>query len=308
MDRVSDVVRKVFPNSKLLDISNLYGGRVNPIYNLKITNPKMELVMKTTNRPGIEMDSRFRKEEYVINLIRNNTDVPVSKVYTWDNSKEILPFEYMILSKLDGSNLRSIYRNLEVDEKLKLCEKAGEYLAKIHSIKLESFGSVMGSPVKTLKDDYYKFLRDNFRKTLSGIPEIDRIKEDVMDFVESNEYLLDVDVEPCLAHNDYHFGNIMASEQGITGIIDFEASKAGHNEQDLIIPKWWIFQEYDESELPFFEGYEKYGSVSIDFDKRIRLYELRTAVDILMATVKLHIGNVDERVKEYSSKIEKIIK
>lgn len=308
IDRTSNAVEKYFPNSSLVDVSELYGGLVNPIYNLKITNPEMELIMKTTNMPGIEIDSRFRKEKYVIDLIRKNTDVPVPNIYAWDNSREILPFEYMILSKLDGSNMNDIYESFKLDERSFIAEKMGEYLAKIHSIKFEWFGSLMGSSITTVKDDYFKFLNDNFRGTLSGIPEIEEIKDDIMTFVEDNTHLLNIDVTPSLIHNDYHLGNVMGYETKITGIIDFEASKAGHNEQDLIIPKWWIFEKCRGAESPFFEGYKKYGNFNNDFDKRTKLYELRTAVDILMATVKFRIGDVNEKIKEYSSKIDEIIK
>ena len=237
-------------------VKEYLGGHINRIYEV---NGKF--ILKVYNE-----DWKAEKEKYIYSLIREKTDVPVPIVLATDSGKRIIKSTYSIFSKIEGK---------QITKDSKLIKKAGEYLAKIHSVKFPNYGWIVKDKVKPGFSSWRNFFWYDVNEKLEKLRKVGVIKSaenDIKECFRHYDYLLKVGDKPCLLHKDYHGSHIFTKGNEITGIIDVEWSIAGHNENDFTKAFLWMLNE--KTKKIFLEGYRKYGTLSQDFNKRMMLYEL----------------------------------
>jgi len=210
---------------------------------------------------------KIRKEEYLYNLIRKKTDVPIPKVIKAGR-------DYLLMTKIRG-------RELDVSNEA-LVKKAGEYLAKIHSIKFPSYGWIIRDKIKPKFKNWIDFVKYDMDLKFKNIPKKDEWLKDVIKHIlKEHRSLFNVKDGPCLLHKDYHSSHILVDKGKISGIIDIEWAMAGHNEMDLVKSLLWMFEDKPKLEKVFLEGYKKYGHVSKEFGDRRKIYNLLVLVSAL---------------------------
>ncbi|MBU0628651.1 MAG: aminoglycoside phosphotransferase family protein [Nanoarchaeota archaeon] len=259
--RWGGIISRIFPGDSLISIKRFSKGVINNTYDVKLKKRNVVLRVYPTDLWKVE------KEEYLYGLIRNKTDVPVPEVIAKGN-------DYIVLSRIIG-------KSISVDNKL-LVEKAGELLAKLHSIKFPYYGWIIKSKINPKFEKWGDFVLYDLNLKLGKMPfKHNELKDRVKKIIASNKYLLDVETEPCLLHKDYHSSHILASGGKINGIIDLEWAMAGHNELDLVKSCMWMFDKKPEMEKLFFKGYKKYGNISKEFKNRRKLYKIITSLSSL---------------------------
>lgn len=299
---IHKAISKAFPHSKISKIKKLKKGMINKNYEISIKNPERNLILRIYPKD----EWKAKKEEFIYNLISRKTNIPVPKIYLADVSKKILPKAFILYSKIEGENLDIYYKKTK---NKKIIEKAGEFLAKIHSIKFPCYGWVMGNGIEPRFSRWSDFLSYDIDEKLNKMSKIKKVPKNmiykIIDYFNENKNLLEIKKEPCLLHKDYHFSHIFVKENKISGIIDMEWATAGHNELDLAKSKWFMFERFPEIEGYFFDGYKKYGNISKKFEKREEIYILILLVGLISLSYEIkNMRWLDYNIK----KINEILK
>lgn len=259
--KAETAIRKVFPNSSISAIKKFKKGLVNESYSISISGPKKELVLRIYPKEGWKVE----KEAYLYNLIKRKTDVPVPSVYNIDTSKSIISKPYALLSRIEGK---------ELPLSKSLVKEAGSYLAKLHSIKFDSFGWIINNQIKPKFKTWPDFVSYDLNYKIKRTTMPGQLAGKIKKYVKTNQFLLDIKTKPCLLHKDYHRSHILVKGGRISGIIDFEWSIAGHNELDIVKSLLWMFNKSRKLEKIFLDGYKRYGAISNEFSERRELYKL----------------------------------
>lgn len=299
---VQKAVRRIYGAAKVKDVTDL-SGRINLVYRVDISNPSMSMVLKLNAFP--EYDWRLEKERYVTELINEHTDISVPFIYLVDNSKEIFPAQYTLMSRIDGENLKSLLPKIDSDERGKLVEEAGECLGKINSINFQKFGSIRGKGVIDGVDSFEDHFHKSFEKTISRLSktiEIRGLVDNAKEFLEKNIQLAQIPVEPCLVHYDYTPENIIIRNREVSGILDFEACRASHNELDFVQVENTIFDLYPEIKRQFLDGYQKHSLISAEFERRQKLYKIQFYLNLVFFERDPNLK------REYTRKVREILR
>ena len=248
MDKVRKLIKKEFKGSPC---KRLGKGCINISYEVE------DSIFRFFPRDGW----KAKKEKYLYSLIKRKTSLPIPKVHKVGK-------DYIILSKIKG-------KGISLKNK-KLIEKAGEYLAKLHKIKFNQFGWIIGDKIKPSFSRWADFLEYDLKHKIDKADKIipKELLCKISVYFDKNKKLLNINSKPCLLHKDYHSSHIIANKGEINGIIDFEWAIAGHNEMDLAKSCLWMFYKDKKFEKIFLNGYKKHNKISKDFAKRRRVYEL----------------------------------
>ena len=286
-EAVVAAVRKHFPTSSVKSVSRYEKGIMNATYKVEMSSPANLVVYRSYSREGW----KAAKEQYLYTLIRDRTTVPVPEVLARGK-------DYSILSHVAGSEL-------DVTDS-EMVFAAGQMLAKIHSLRMPSFGWIVGSGIEPSFPDWESFVRFDTEHKLSKLPhsvEHEEITEKVMELLDESSDLLVLDVTPCLVHKDYHASHILVSGGKIAGVIDVEWAIAGHHELDLVKSCEWMFTS-SEMEDVFLEGYRTVGSISDAYADRKKLYRI---LILLSSLVISYDCNNAERCHENRDRLQKLL-
>ncbi len=252
--KVGGFINRICPNSRVSSIKRFRKGLINETYSLKVDDKSLVL------RIYPQDFWKIKKEKHLYELIRKKTDVPVPEVIKTGRN-------YILMSKVEGKELSIKNKDL--------VRRAGELLAKIHSIKFPYYGWVINKRIKPKYRKWSDFINYDIKLKSRKIPaKYDQLKKRVKRIIENNRNLLNIKSKPCLLHKDYHSSHIIADKHKINGIIDIEWAMSGHNEFEVAKTCIWMFDKKPELEKIFLDGYRKYGSLSKDFIKRKKLYKL----------------------------------
>ena len=224
--------------------------------------------------------------------------VPVPRVLLVDRSKHIVSFEYYLMEKLPGSMLR--FTPLSGSQREGLYRVLGSTLARIHSIRLPAFGWLLEEGVSRRKDrfvdplsswkdtfiEWYETITHDlgtYENATYGSLDKDSFLEltaRIGRVLEREAYLLE-DAEPVLLHNDYTLRNVLVMDDPwrVTGVLDVEFARSGHNELELAGLDHFLCDSddilaYSEHAHAFLEGYAAQNRLSERFEDRRPLYLL----------------------------------
>lgn len=252
--KVGGVIERIYPNSRIKYIRKFKKGLINETYETKINDKALVLRIYPKDF------WKIKKEKYLYNLIRKKTNVPVPKIIKTGRN-------YLLMSKIEG-------KELKIKDK-SLIKKAGELLAKIHSIKFPYYGWIISNEIKPKFKNWLDFINYDIELKFRKIPDsYSNLKNDIKDIINKNKSLLTIKTKPCLLHKDYHASHIIINNKRINGIIDIEWAISGHNEFDITKSCLWMFDKKPELEKIFLEGYKRYGRISREFNKRKGLYKI----------------------------------
>jgi fructosamine-3-kinase len=292
-----EIIKKYDPHLEILSSSKITSGNINLMYEIETNIEKIILRIIPNENEAYKID----KETYVYSIIGKYTDLPVPKILFVDKSKKTIPFSYYLMSKLPGKMLR--FARLTREERLNLYEKLGAELAKIHQITFKKSGWIYKNKISKSKNCYSKPLKDwksVFLDSYNGIKEklnktknknygkIDKFSfinlfPEIEKILKENIKLVDIHIKPVLIHNDFTLRNILATKINnnwkITGIIDVEFSRTGHNEFELACLDHFLYDKknilrYSDFGMAFLKGYKRKIKLSNEFERRKYLYLL----------------------------------
>lgn len=266
-----------FPSSDIIRISPFTSGNINKMYEVKLK--KRNIILRIYNEAW-----KAKKEALIYKKIKDKLNLPVPEVYYYDDSCTMLPKAFSLLSKLPGYPITYSYRKYH---NLKLFEKAGASLAKIHTIKYAKFGWILGDEIKPSFKKWSDFVEYDLYQKIEKQKEIQELRKKIENYLSDNENLLKIAQKPCMLHKDYHGSHILTDAHNITGILDMEWAIAGHNENDFIKMELWTIGDNKKIKQTFFKGYKEWGNISEDYEKRKRIYELWHYVNMVNISSEL---------------------
>ena len=329
--KIKKILKKFDDNLRLINYSKLTSGNINPMYEIQTNQQTIILRIIPKRYEHYKID----KETYVYSLIGEKTNLPVPNILFIDKSKKIIPFKYYLMTKLNGRMLR--FTKLPKKERLELYEQLGKDLAEIHKITFSKIGWIYGDKISRYETKYSEPLKnwkevflESYNKIKQGLikaknkkygkldkfsfidlfPKIDRI-------LHENSNLIDIKIKPVLIHNDFTLRNILAVKENknwkVTGILDVEFSKTGHNELEVACLDHFLYDKrnilkYSDCGLAFLKGYKSKIKLSKEFEKRKYLYLLVSFLSFVEFDAFDMLISSEEDVKFLYYSIMKIIK
>jgi len=312
-DKIIKIIKKEF-DAKIIEIKKITEGYSHYMYDVKINKSPFQIIIRFLNNK--EKGVNLGKEKYVSDLMRSK-NIPVPKIYSF-NEKE----DYMVLEKLSGIQLDTIWDSLSQKEKIQITKEIGKMLSKIHSIKLEAFGYIQDKgkidsdiafKFKTIKEPlkYSPRLRGLLKGYLIDLNRLISYKylpkeffSHYIKFICNNLDILDYNKKPVLAHGDYMTGHLFVQKQNIkykiVGLIDFELSTASAPVDDFIKLHRQGFFNNPNIKKALKEGYGEINEKAVEI--------LRIMRDISFAQVNFESGNKelgDKIIRESWEKIKK---
>ena len=156
------IIKKIFKSHGFEDVKSI--SYIDTGYNPCIIVNDKYVIRMNIRKSNI---SHFKKEYLVMNWLKK-LSIPVPKVLVIDDTKKLVRYPYIIMNKLEGTEVNSGWNLLTLKEKQKIAFDAGVYLTKIHSIKFKKFGDIKRD---TLGDctSWYDYLIATLKNQLKKI-------------------------------------------------------------------------------------------------------------------------------------------
>lgn len=269
-DSIGQVVFEA-TKSSIKSIEKIVEGEVNEVYDV-LTQDNKKVIVRISRRKA----PSFETEQKYVNKVRK-LGVPAPNILLVKRVSENLTF--CVEEKIDGKTFRDIENSISKPEKRKIILLAGNILSKIHSIKVDKFG--------TLSHDSYsswtKVIREVERNPKNPLQYKDEsVNQKNVDrgikIILDNLPLFEIKI-PQLLHSDYGTKHWLVNKGQITGILDFEGVKGGDPLYDF---GWVDFFQGDNVDIKLLlEGYENRDNIKDNFDFKIKLYKLVLSLRIL---------------------------
>lgn len=228
--------------------------------------------------------SRFESEAIAYQRLAGS-GVPVPEVVALDLSKEIVPYDYLITSKLPGTPVVDSWADLTGAQKTNVAREAGAYLAAIHATAFDHIGKLRQMHWGGF-DTWYAYVQDYTRRYIALALERAVFTTETAARIEAVlaklRPLLERITQGFLVHSDYHFENILQQEGQVTGIIDFEWAYSGDPSSDFAAQFRWE-QMCPGSTDPLLAGYTSQRPLDPDHETRRHLYTLLLHVETVAA-------------------------
>lgn len=311
----------IYPEAK--DAKELKSGYTHFTFEVKTeTYPESVIV-----RFGNNSEDKFCLEKEIITMkLLQENGIQVPRVILYDKSKQKVPFEFAILSKIPGQDLSEIWKSLPKKEQSQIAYEMGKVLGKIHQIKFDTAGYItpkgldalkfdlkkVGEPIKTnpiVKKVLSETLHDLGYLASTGYLTENQLKN-IFNFVIKSKDLAYTSEKPSLIHGDFEYRNIRVKKinnrWAITGILDFELSSAHAREYDFIKLHRTDFLTIPHIRESLLNGYQKYQKIGDNFDEKVKYF--RFGRDMGFAYVLLESGDKQTAEKVLKSIEERITK
>ena len=206
-----------------------HGGASGAIYFVTTTSDG-DLVVKVYPR---EPWWRMAKEFYVAGLMAGGGGIRSPRFLLADDSYQLLPFRYAVMTRLAGESLALCERQMDEGQIVDIWSQAGAQLRRIHDIPMEAFGYIADGRLTLRSGANRDYMDGAWRRKLAQFRELggeEALAGAMEDKWSARHGLLDQCVEPKLCHYDFHPGNLLAARDGevwrLSGVLDFEDSLA----------------------------------------------------------------------------------
>lgn len=306
IEKIQTIIRKVFPGAEV-ESYQLRASFTSLNYDLRLSNPQMELTLKVYLRPTEKREPW--KETYILKRVAEETGVPVPQVLLFDDSGQLLDTPYALHTHLPGYSLSTALPEMAEEDIEVVGYEMGRYLARLHVMSGERYGDYfVEDPLVSHRERDYTLARvDSWLKECEDNHLIQpNLIEALRQTFERADFL---DQEkPCLVHGDYHEGNVNV-ERGavsyhVTGVSGFEYSQAWSREWDMVKLLGHIFDRYPILQDGFLDGYTESVELSERFWDRLRLYQL--AMYVFQIQYGHYIGDTD-LTRDYQERLPRLL-
>lgn len=258
-------------NKKVVTTSELSDGWANTAYSITL-NDGDTVILKVAPIKGTKMmryeQNIMRAEVETLRLVEQ-ADLPVPKVFVYDDSCTLIGSEYFLMERLQGNPFNKIKDSLSTHEVHAIQKKLGSYSRSINKIKGKHYG-YYANPASwrsTWSEAFEQMIMDVLADGKDAEVKLPVTYRELEENIRLNLDCLSIVEEPSLVHWDLWDGNIFIGEdRQISGIIDFERALWG----DPLMEHY--FSHFGRSDA-FEEGYGVTISTPNQL-KRRALYDL----------------------------------
>ncbi|NNE97147.1 MAG: phosphotransferase [Acidimicrobiales bacterium] len=249
----------------------LEGAMVNTVLLLEFDRPPYSAVVKLHG--GFDP---FALEAKALRFLGSETECPVPAVYLYDDSRQFVPFAFLLLEQVPGVCLKKL--ELEPLVRADIDAQLAQVLAELHGHTRESFGAVD----EPLEARSWSTIFGSRLTEWRAHPEVDRrLAPMVLSTVDAAigaipELLRDAGT-PTLVHGDVWDGNLMVQRQDtgrylLSGLLDPAVQFA---DVELELAYLQVFNNANEA---FFSAYNEQRELRPGYEQRRLAYWLHTAL------------------------------
>ena len=266
----------------LVKIEKVQAGVVGQ--NVFLTSEKGDYVLR--GRPFY--DEQFDIEKFVVETLREKTNITTAYPYMIDNDTDIFGFKYAVMPRLTGiqtMNGGTVILDLSKNERLKIARAMAEALAEMHKLKYEPENQPNGTNPFPFAFEYKS--AEAYAESIIGgltneIETLIDIKSGDVKFIKElvgkyKDALL-VPFEPCFIMGDFKEDNVLFSNDNgnwkVCAVFDFAMSHFDDCERDLSRLCAMYAEEDKELAKEFINTYIKLNPPRERFFERLKLYSL----------------------------------
>jgi len=183
--------------------------------------------------------------------------VPVAQTIILDRSQRVVPFEYAIQTRLPGRRLTQVWQDLDDRGRNRILDQLVDILQALGEVKFERFGALIEG---LAAPDWASDREYDLQRLLAEAKKhrgLDReLLMDIWAYFQSHRHALE-GAEAVLVHGDFHFDNLLAEGDRITGVVDWEFARAAPPDMELDqllrflrMPKRFVAEELEGTVSP----------------------------------------------------------
>lgn len=219
--------------------------------------------------------AKFRNERTAYDLLAPSP-LPVPTVVALDESRKIVPYDFIIVTRLPGRSVAQSRRQLDGIQVHNLAHEAGRCLALLHEFTFGTFGKLRALQDRPFASwcDYFADYAQRYMSAAQKHELIDdTIRYRLEEILLQAHDLLAAVTPGVFVHSDFHYENMLQEQGRLTGLLDFEWAISGDASADFtnadtreeMIPG---------SETAFLEGYLALRPLNQGHRSRVDLYRL----------------------------------
>lgn len=280
-DNVIKKIAKESTGKELVSKQRIIAGEANEVYDLTLDNDKHVILrISTSGHPN------FLQEKWALEKVKK-LGVPVPEILlikflTIEGKEKSL----CLMEKVEGEPLERgniDFDKLDVNLRKNLINQAGEILTKIHSIKTEGFGWIIGKGKAEFRTS--DELIDNLVNKQDEVEKMANEEGIDQAHIESAYKIIksfrDVysKVSPRLNHGDYSHKHFMVKDNKITCILDWGGVRSDTPIYDFANWDYW-FGEYIPTDW-LKKGYTDKSLFDKGYDDSLHMWRLFKGLEIL---------------------------
>jgi aminoglycoside phosphotransferase (APT) family kinase protein len=274
--QAQSIVDRIAPGRVLARLSEFQRGEISAVYEIALSDGPPAFVLKVYPE---SMHWKMQKEVTVARLMEGKLGVPIPRIVLVDDTRSLLDLSFLVMTRLEGSNLLEQEQALEPSEVSAVYAQMGRALREIHDIAMESFGYIGSHGVVTPFASNRAYMGSQFDRKLGGLAEYgapDALTAALHGFVERHAPLLDQCAHSSLCHYDFHTGNLLVERRNgavaLSGILDLENAIAGDPLMDVAKTLSYSVRGDRAKKAGLLAGY---GAIERrDWQETLALYEL----------------------------------
>ncbi len=226
--------------------------------------------------------------------------VPVPNTVLVDDSRKIVPFDYMVTTRISGIVMKPA---VQQDPSLHpiFLKQIGMYMAKLHSIKTQGYGFFDNEQARVGKliglydsnEKHYMAaldLDEEFHLANSNHVGLELIVK-AFKILKENAAIASCD-QPTLVHNDIADWNTVVEGDQVTGILDWDECFSGDPVFDFATTS--LFYTDDQMEI-LKSGYQQISKLPTNYEEKFTLYLIR----YVMSKSKIAIKQLNSRQNDF---------
>jgi aminoglycoside phosphotransferase (APT) family kinase protein len=240
--QINEMVKQAFGNGINTEkVTELKDGYFNTAYMLTLTN-KLKTVLKVSP-PKDVLVMRYEKnimesEVYVLNKIKSLGDIPIPKVFYYDQSGKVIRNDFFFMEFIDGIPLNKIHSELTEEQYKEISSQLGGFVKNIHSREGSYFGYISQEDKRfqTWDEAFLFMIKELLDDAIDVKVVLSYDYDKIYNMVYEKRNILNMVKTPSLIHKDLWEGNIFVNDKTtkITGIVDCERAIYGDALLELV--------------------------------------------------------------------------
>jgi aminoglycoside phosphotransferase (APT) family kinase protein len=205
-------------------------------------------------------------------LLRTETSIPVAEIVAYDDSRRLLPRDYLLMERLPGRPLTEA--RLGQRQMDGVLEQVGAYLAQMHALVADRYGYLCAHRPMVPQPSWVEAFAVMWNSLLDDVVACGGYKPEEADALRRLLTFyrphFDRPVPASLLHMDVWSQNILVDEDGqVTGLVDLDRALWGDPEIEFAVLDYCGI-----SEPAFWRGYGQSRDTSFSAQIRARFYLL----------------------------------
>jgi aminoglycoside phosphotransferase (APT) family kinase protein len=269
-DAVIAVVRHVLRQQLCARLTEWHVRRHNYVVAaVECELPSLRLIVKL-EVPGERPNRRLDVMARIAQIVRAQTSVPTFDVVAVDVTRREWPWEYLVVTRLQGVTWQTLYPTLPAPARASAQRQIGRNAAALHALRFDSFGE-LGPDGQVL--DGTTVVAALKQRTFRRI-KTPRYQDIMLEVLDARADLFADVALPTLCHEDMNPNNLVFElrdgQPVMSGILDFESAWGGTGESDLARLELWWFTRGTQIR----EGYAEVAALADGYSSRRPVLQL----------------------------------